>query len=279
MSEWLSIWGNVPQGTLLGVLCFLCLINDLAPDSRTVKYVDDTTIYQVSSDPSDSTLQTSVNDALNWSSSNSMNIHPDKTKEMLISFAVDPPNVPKLALNGSPIERVHKCKLLGVILNDKLTWDDHVDKIYKKACSRLHFLGQLRRTKASSIDIVKVYVSVIRPIVEYACQVWHGGLTNGQRKILESIQQRALKISHPSLSYEEALSVTGLVTLDDRRVELCHRLFAESQDPNHKLFPLLPPLRDNPYEHRDKMMYPIPLCYTNRYQNSFIPYCLINFNT
>ena len=44
-SEWLEIWGTVQQGTLFGVLCFICMINDLETNCCTIKYVDFTTIY------------------------------------------------------------------------------------------------------------------------------------------------------------------------------------------------------------------------------------------
>jgi hypothetical protein len=96
LSDWLSIWGTVPQGTLLGVMCFLCLINDLSTASTTIKYVDDTTIYHASNDPNDKTLQDSVNEALSWSSKNSMNINSSKTKEMLVSISKKTPEVPTI---------------------------------------------------------------------------------------------------------------------------------------------------------------------------------------
>ena len=100
-SEWLNVWGTVPQGTLLRVLCFLCLINDLSTSCKSVKYVDDTTIYHISSDLTDGKLQESADQALSWSSKNSMNINSSKTKELLISFAKSQPDIPPITIKVS----------------------------------------------------------------------------------------------------------------------------------------------------------------------------------
>ena len=248
------------------------------PGCKTIKYVDDTTIYHVAKDPKDTSLQVSINNALSWSSANSMNIHPTKTKEMLICFAKNPPIIPHICINGTPVDRVDNCKLLGVILNNKLTWGEHVDMLIKKANSKLYFLTQLRRTKIDSKEIVKVFCAIVRPVLEYACQLWHGGLTETQCQALESIQIRALKIAYPAITYQEALAETQLKTLQDRRNELCKRLFVSSQAPPHKLFPLLPPPKDTPYDQRKCLDFALPKWCTKRYKNSFIPYCLFNFN-
>ena len=90
------------------------------------------------------------------------------------------------------------------------------------------------------LDNIKVYTSVVRLIVEYACQLWHTCLKDYQVQLLESIHEKAMFMSYPRLNYEDALSVTGLSTLSLRRHELCGRLFTAAQDPSHKLFPLLP---------------------------------------
>ena len=277
LSDWLSIWGTVPQGTLLGVMCFLCLINDLSTASTTIKYVDDTTIYHASNDPNDKTLQDSVNEALSWSSKNSMNINSSKTKEMLVSFSKKTPEVPTIVIQDKEIVRVRECTLLGVILNDRLNWQDNVEKLYKKASTRMHFISQLKRTCMPSRDIVKVYVSLVRPIMEYASQVWHAGLTEQQAHMLESIQQRALKVAFPTLDYDQALMEANLMTLYERREVLCKRLFSSAQDSSHKLNPLLPNLRVITHNQRHAAKYPLPVCKTNRFKDSFIPYSLFNF--
>ena len=125
--------------------------------------VDDTTIYKITNDIEDDSLQIAIDDVIEWSKMNSMNINPTKSKEMLISFAKNPPEVPHIVIDGESIERVTSCKLLGIILNDKLNWEDHINAIYKKCCQKLHFLTKLRRTQASSNDVIRIYSSVIRP--------------------------------------------------------------------------------------------------------------------
>lgn len=252
------------------------MINDLTTSCQTVKYVDDTTIYHVTNDINDSTLQEAVDCALQWSKDNSMKINASKTKEILVSFKKVMPPVPHITVNGEEIERVSHCKLLGVYLNDQLNWNTHVDQIFKRASQRLHFLSCLKRSKLSCTDLVKVYTSLVRPVTEYACQVWHPGLTIHQTQLIESLQERALKIIHPGTPYDNALTLANLDTLDERRKKLCEKLFVSAQDPQHRLFPLLPPLRDTTTSRRDTYMYQIPFVHTGRFKDTFINYCLSN---
>ncbi len=112
-SDWLEVWGTVPQGTLMGVLCFICMINDLETECTTIKYVDDTTIYKISNNENDHSLQEAINRAATWSKENNMNINPTKSKELLISFAKTTPNLQDITIEGQAIENVQTCKLLG----------------------------------------------------------------------------------------------------------------------------------------------------------------------
>ena len=122
---------------MLGILGFLCMINDLQTECLAIKYIDDMTIYHTSNVPSDPTLQMSVDTAISWSESNKMRINVSKRKEMLIFYAKEAPNVPNITVDGIPLDRVPQCKLLGIVLSDQLNWNNHIDTIYKKVCSHM----------------------------------------------------------------------------------------------------------------------------------------------
>ena len=68
-----------------------------------------------------------------------------------------------------------------------------------------------------------------------------------------------------------------LPTLESRRINACHKLFTAVQDYEHKLHCLLPPKRKSHYNSRHANIYPLPRTRTNRFKDSFIPYCLFNF--
>ena len=152
----------------------------------------------------------SANEAGDWAHSNRMILNCDKTKEMLICFARKPPTVPPIRLDNVMIERVQYAKLLG-------KWQKHVDYVCCKGSQRLYFLRMLKRAGVEPNDIVRIYKCLVRSVLEYACQVWHTGLTAQQPDQLEAIQRRALCIAHPDKSYRVALGLTKLYTLQDRR--------------------------------------------------------------
>ena len=92
--------------------------------------------------------------------------------------------------------------------------------------------------------MVEIYTLYIRSILESSAVVWHSSITKGEEIEIERVQKVALKIilNKNDDSYEDALSLTELVTLNEKRVGLC-RKFAESsaksENTNH-MFPLNP---------------------------------------
>ena len=131
----------------------------------------------------DASLQEAFNTAIKWSKANSMNIKTTKSKEMLILMAREKLTVHQITIDDEYIERVNTCTFLGTTLNEYLNWDNHIDKVYKKACQWLHFVLQLKRTKVSSDELVQMYVSLIKLILEYGCQLRH----RGKQALLASI--------------------------------------------------------------------------------------------
>ncbi len=110
-----------------------------------------------------------------------------------------------IMMDGINIERVTQTKLFGFMINDTLNWLDHINLISKKASQRIYFLCLLKRACKSPSDIIDVYVSIKRSVLEYACEVWHPGLTREQSNTLEQLQVRALNVAYPELNYRKAL--------------------------------------------------------------------------
>jgi hypothetical protein len=279
LSEWLEVFAGMPQGSFLGPLTFIILIDCLQAVCLTHKFVDDTTITEILRRGSISQMQTFVDELVQQAAQNGMNVNGKKTKEMIIgSLIKDPP--PQLTLSGATVDRVATFKLLGVHVSNDLKWAQHVDAISAKVASRLYFLKQLKRTGAPLSDLLCFYTTVVRPVLEYACPVWHSSLTVAQSEMLESLQKRALRIIYCSDNYTINMVLAGIDTLATRRELLTVKFFKRHVlDTTSALNYLLPPKRDPEILERLRDSKPRePLkTRTEKFKTSFIPYCLINY--
>ena len=93
---------------------------------------------------------------------------------------------------GKAVNLYTTFKLLGIRVSSELKWADHVNAIVSNAASRVHFLKQLKRAGIPVRDLLHFYTAIVRPVLEYACPVWHSGLTAGQCNAIENIQKRGL---------------------------------------------------------------------------------------
>jgi hypothetical protein len=81
-------------------------------------------------------------------------------------------------------------------LNNDLSWNLHCDYITKKANKRLCILRILRRARIGYQQLVTVYCSLVRPILEYAAPFW-SAIPDYLKAKVERVQKRALKIINP----------------------------------------------------------------------------------
>ena len=176
----------------------------------------------------------------------------------------------KNASKCKPIDIVSHAKLLGLNISCDLKWNVHISETVRKVSSRLYCLRQLKRAKTATKELITFYKTCIRPVSEYACQVYHNSLPKYLSDDLERLQKRALRIILPEKTYAAALESTGLAMMHDRRQTLTERLFSDIvSNKDHALHSLLPkvncarPLRSN-------RCFNVPICKTNRFKNSFI---------
>ena len=276
-SAWSPVVAGVPQGTLLGPVTFLVQINDLSTSISSVKYVDDTTLWEICDiTKEDTNLQCATEQVIQWCKDNRMSLNTEKTKTMVISFSKLTPKFQPITIDNTQIEDINTFKLLGVKINNKLSWEEHVNYICKKAAQRLYFLVLLKRAGIKEKDIVSVYCSIIRSVLEYADVIWHPGLTKSQCQAIEHIQKRVMGIIYNGVNYTKALEQSGLQKLDTRREDHCRTFYANMQDPKHKLYKYLPPKRPL-LNLRKQRTYEVPKLRTNRPKKSPIYYGLFKF--
>ena len=189
--------------------------------------------------------------------------------------------LPDLTLNGTPLPVVHNIKLLGVHMNSKLNWNDHIDFIVSKARRTLFILYRARQFGFSVRTMFTLYLWYIRTGLEYAAPVWHPGITAQQNTRLERIQKRCLRIILGDAydTYAHAMSVFGCTTLEARR-ELLTLRFGRSLLRSTQHRHMRPPTLRNVHQRNTRFGHRLRniLCVHQRYQNSTIPYVVRMLN-
>ena len=93
-----------------------------------------------------------------------------------------------------------------------LKWHKKTEYLVKKANARMILLHNISEFSANVEDMVTIYVSYIRSILEQACTVWHSSLTLEDIGDLERVQKYALRIilKDEYISYDQALQTLML---------------------------------------------------------------------
>ncbi|XP_068749040.1 uncharacterized protein [Montipora capricornis] len=211
-----------------------------------VKYVDDATAMEIIPRCSPSYLPFTVSDSYTYASLRGMKLNLEKCKEMIINFMQCSPFPPvPLTVGSSVIERVLTYKLLGVYISEDLSWNVHIEHIVKKANKRLYALRTLKKSGLTTMQLVQVYCSIVRSVLEYACPVW-AALPKYLDDAIESVQKTALRIVLPNC--QTALIQSGISTLSQRMEEACTNFIKRDCLPSPVLKPLIPCVSiDRPY--------------------------------
>jgi hypothetical protein len=236
------------------------MIADLKPVSHMnslVKFADDLTLLVPEN--SDTELGDEFDSIKDWAARNKMIINFTKTKEIV--FRRPKPARPILPPCLAGIERVIVAKLLGVFLNDTLSFNEHVSFIITQCSQRFYLLRSLRNRGLPAVQLEAIFSALILSRIIYAMSAWCGFVSAAGRRRIDTVLLKGVKYGYT----RKSSNVESLLLHGD------HILFKKAQCPSHCLFKMLPSIRAAAATLRDRgHPYVLPLCKHTQYKNSFI---------
>lgn len=195
-SNMTEVTHGVPQGSVLGPLLYLLYVHSLSKlqmDAEYATFADDTVLLY-----SDSNLQHLVQKVemdlkqyTEWVDANRLTINIDKTNYILFSQKNKKIHDITIRMCNEVLIRVQHIKYLGLTLDEKLTWRDHIDHIIHKLTP---IAGALKRCSKELPNRNKrsIYYAMVEPLLRYQITAWGGASAQYLNKI-RIIQNKVLK--------------------------------------------------------------------------------------
>ena len=120
-----------------------------------------------------------------WSQNQKMDLNVEKSKVMMFNFTKN---------YQFTVEVVDQTKLLGTIITNDLKSHNNIGSLVKRANARIRILHKISEFSAPVEDMVTIYISYVRSIIEQSCTIWHYRLTAEDSADLERVQNSVLRI-------------------------------------------------------------------------------------
>ena len=221
ISQFKNIDIGVPQGSVLGPLLFLLYVNELPSISNlfsTCLFADDTTMIFESSSPTE--LVSSCNSGLqhfySWCCANRLSVNVDKTNVMLFSNIHLASDLSNISLNNTQIQYASSVRFLGVEIDNKLKFNNHINSISNKISKNAGVLYKLRQFVPQNI-LITIYRSLVESYLNY-CTLLFGNAFQSHLNPLEVAQRKCLRIidfKHPQTHSDPIFAKLKLLKFSD----------------------------------------------------------------
>lgn len=213
-SSFIPVTSGVPQGSHLGPLLFNLFINDIYSvirHSNFILYADDMKIYKTIVNVSDCLLlQTDLNNLVTFCESNCLNLNIKKC--CVISFTRKKKNniSYNYYISNESLNRVAEVRDLGVILDSKLSFNNHIEHITSKAYRMLGFILRISKDFKRCSTMTLLFNCFVRSILEYASVIWNPQynlyIDSIERIYLKFVKHISYRCSHCSFKSDEIRS-------------------------------------------------------------------------
>lgn len=167
---------GVSQGSILGPLMFLLMVNDLpsvVSHARCLLYADDLKLFlEIKTEADCMALQRDIDAVCQWSSTNAMEFNTTKCCAMTFGRRRLPITFDYL-LNGVNLSHTTTVKDLGVVFDRKLTFHDHMVALAKDSFRRLGFILRNSKDFSNQHVIRLIFAALVRSKLETSACVWN----------------------------------------------------------------------------------------------------------
>ena len=287
-SSWTSIEAGVTQHSILGPLFFLIYINGLSDNLITNPKLlaDNTSLFFIVHDPN-ATANDVNNDLAKinaWAYQWKMNFNPYPFKQaqefLFFQNKTKSQNHPCLHFNNNPVNQAPLQKHLGMYLDLKLDFLEHLKNIQAKVNKSTALLRKLQAILPR--PILTIYKAFLRPHLDYGDTIYDQAYNDSFHQKLKSIQYNATLAMTGAIratSLEKLYQELGLESLQQRHWhrKLCTFLKIVKEKSPDYFFNIIPKNNSN---HRTRNSYNIPQFNIkhNFFKNSFFPSVIAEWN-
>ena len=175
ISEPIKLEVGSPQGAILSPTIFLILVSDVdlwCKEAVLCQYADDTscTVVDKNMNALKSKCEERVEELFTFMAVNKLSANHDKTNILVMKHGKDDTEV-SFQIGESQIEESSKEKSLGIIVNNKLDWSDHIAKLEKELRYRLFTLRRMEQVVPKSL-MKKVADGIFCSVLRYGLGIF-----------------------------------------------------------------------------------------------------------